>query len=149
MVDAPSRLSFETVVRTNWDKDYIEKRREFLLLRKAGLDRYAADSSTVPDAERQEYLKNQAAIQAILNDRESMAIAIRRGIIDEEYLFRYMRSGVLSDWAAASALVAALRRGNPNLFLEFEGLATQWEQGRSYYKQDNKLPVLRRVVSVR
>jgi hypothetical protein len=147
-----SRVAFDAVLRTNWDKDYIEKRREFLALRrsKAGLERFAAETSTIPEAERDAFNNDRSVIQAILNDHENTAIAIRRGIIDEEYLFRYMRSGAVDDWEASSALVAALRRqtGKP-IFVEFEGLATQWQKNMSYYQQDVAMPQRQRTVVVR
>jgi len=148
---AASRLSFETVRRTNWDADYIEKRREFVGLRDStqGLEIYAADQPP-QGMQQDEYLMHRAAILAILNDRENTAIGIRRSILDEEYLYRYMRSGVIDDWEASSALVIAFRRlkKNPMLFVEFEGLAAQWQNGTSY-RTDRKMPVRNRHVRIR
>jgi hypothetical protein len=147
---AAARLSFETVERINWDDDYIEKRQTFVKLRDngEGLEKYASTDppqGVTLDA----FTADRAAILAILNDRENTAIGIRRGILDEEYLFRYSRSGVITDWEATSALIIAWRRRrqNPLLFVEFEGLASQWQNNLSY-RTSRPLPPLTRTVRV-
>jgi hypothetical protein len=148
---AAARLSFETVERINWDADYIEKRQIFIKLRDngEGLEKYASvdpPQGVTLDA----FTGDRAAILAILNDRENTAIGIRRGILDEEYLFRYSRSGVIADWEAASAVIIAWRRTKriPLLFVEFEGLATQWQNDLSY-RTNLPLPPLTRTVQVK
>jgi hypothetical protein len=151
---AAARLAFETVRRTNWDQDYIEKRREFLSLRDSekGLEIYTDKAPPGMDAD--EFSRHRAAIFAILNDRENTAIGIRRGILDEEYLYRYTRTGLIDDWDASSALITAWRRQrkNPMILVEFEGLAAQWRNNMSYrqryLRRDRRMPERKRVVSI-
>jgi Domain of unknown function (DUF4760) len=80
-----------------------------------------------------------------------MGIGIRQRILDEEYLFRYMRMALIRDWESASPFVIALRNlsGIPHVYVEFEGLATQWQNNMSYAAPDTPMPSRRRVVSVR
>ncbi|HZP10386.1 DUF4760 domain-containing protein, partial [Methyloceanibacter sp.] len=122
---AATRLTFETVHGNNWDRDYIEKRIEFIKLRDCGdgLALYAKPSSDrATDTEKAQHNKNASTIRAILNDYETIAIGIRRGILDEEFLYRYMRSPLVRDWVAASPYVVTLRAdyGIPQIYVEFE-----------------------------
>jgi hypothetical protein len=79
-----------------------------------------------------------------------MAIGIRQGILDEEFAFRYMRSMTIRDWNRSSPFVTALRVQNNNslIYVEFEGLAAAWQNNRSYYDKEQKMPRRVRRVSV-
>jgi hypothetical protein len=153
-----ARLTFETLDRKNWDEDFIEKRLAFGKLRQTGqVAIYAGppppevEEGQPGEKERESFLQGVSAIQAILNDYENIAIGIRRGILDEEFLFRYMRSGLIRDWEAASPYVIALRaRAHiPQIYVEFEGLAAQWQNDMSYRHTTRTMPKRQRVVSVR
>ena len=73
-------------------------------------------------------------LNTILKDYENIALGVRHHILDETYLYRWMRSTVIHDWTALSPLVTAYRSVDkvPNAYIEFEGMATAWEDGRSY-----------------
>lgn len=150
---ATTRLTFETIHRDIWDRDYIEKRIDFIKLRDngPGLAVYAEPPpERDTDCERVQHTKSATTIRAILNDYETLAIGVRRGILDEEFLYRFMRSPLIRDWVAASPYVIALRAqyGIPQIYVEFEGLASQWQNEMSYYRPDFAMPDRRRVVSV-
>src|SRR5579885_429823 len=96
---ASARLAFETFTKKNWDKDYLEKRTQFVRLctqQREGLVKYIEKQSDPADAD-------MATIRAVLNDYEIMAIGIRQGILDEEFAFRFMRGMVVTDWLRSSA----------------------------------------------
>ncbi|MGH6735057.1 MAG: DUF4760 domain-containing protein [Methyloceanibacter sp.] len=148
---ARARLTFETLDRKNWDQDFIEQRVQFGRLRHAkDIARYA-DPGKWPPEERNKFQEGIKSIQAILNDYENIAIGIRRGILDEEFLFRYMQSGLIRDWEAASPYVIELRNLShiPHVYVEFEGLAAQWQNNMSYHRTDQPMPHRRRVVSIK
>ena len=94
---ARTRLTFETLDRKNWDGDFIEKRLAFGKLRRAGqMATYAAAPKVEgadPNDLPKDYLDSVSTIPTILNDYEGLAIGIRRGILDEEFLFRYHALG--------------------------------------------------------
>jgi hypothetical protein len=136
--------------KNNWDQDYLDKRLAFSQLRHSGRNfaTYAKLDFTAADfAER---LAESLTIQAILTDYENMAIGIRRGILDEEYLFRYTRTSLIRDWDTAAPYVVSLRSttGVPSIYVEFEGLAAQWQNNRSYREPARSLPIPTRRVSV-
>lgn len=149
------RETFATVNRDNWDDDLIKARR---LLRKVKNDlaenpgmiaRYVADrpeeDKLVADTPQKENAKSQQqyvnefietkiTLQTIMNDYEGIALGVRLGILDEKFLFKYMKSTVLSDWRTLAPLVNAYRQTmkNQDIYVEFEGLANQWHSERSY-----------------
>lgn len=143
---ARSRLAFESLTKKNWDKDYLETRMHFIKL--CGED----DMSLAKYIEQQpDYAGlDMSVVRAVLNDYEIIAIGVRQGILDEEYLYRYMRGMALRDWNRCIAFVSALRvrAGNQLIYVEFEGLATQWQNNRSYAEKDQEMPQRRRRVSV-
>ncbi|MGH6792179.1 MAG: DUF4760 domain-containing protein, partial [Methyloceanibacter sp.] len=143
---ARSRLVFESLTRKNWDGDYLDTRMKFTKLCEPddmGLAKYIEKQPDYAVAE-------MVTVRAILNDHEIMAIGIRQGILDEEYLFRYMRGIAIRDWNRCVAFVTALRvrTQNPLLYVEFEGLATSWQNNRSYYGKEDRMPHRVRRVSV-
>ncbi len=135
--------------RNNWDKDVIEARTvQRQIINELGsqhgsISKYAAtenpdrSSDPVPynmRSDRDAYLKRRITLLTILNDYENAALGIRHGILDEQFLFQFMRSHVLDDWKQLSPLVYEIRgrAGVPQLYVEFEGLAAQWDQELSY-----------------
>lgn len=64
-----------------------------------------------------------------LNHYELVAIAIGRGLIDEDLYASWYRSSYANTWRSASGFVMQLRRqhrGAANRFAEFECLARRW-----------------------
>ena len=71
--------------------------------------------------------------QDFLNHYELVAIACKRGLIDEEFYRSWMGPTFVRDWNEATILVKAARRpdgpgdtGNPDAYAEFERLARSW-----------------------
>lgn len=74
-----------------------------------------------------------SALNTILQEYENWALGVRHDIIDEDYMYRWCRTLAIGDWRTLSPLVTAKRSdGSPTAYIEFEGLAKAWEQGRSY-----------------
>lgn len=155
---ARARLTFDAMNRNNWDKDYINHRTKFVDLRNdtAKVILYAHKLSDVElqaqlGIDRAEYDTRKSTIRSVLNNHENLAIGIRRGILDEEYLYRFMRGIVVVDWQNMSPFVAVLRQEaeNPLIYAEFEGLATQWQNSRSYFDQTKRMPKLQRHIAIR
>lgn len=69
-------------------------------------------------------------ILCVLNQYEFIASAIREGAFDEGVYRRMKESLLIRDWDALTAYVHELRRANsrPNLYSEFEWLATSWKK---------------------
>jgi hypothetical protein len=98
-----ARLTFTTLNHNNWDQDYIANRSAFVEVREAGnVILYATNHRSDAGLDsllqgqwggisRDEFKKRQSIIRSILNNHENLAIGIRRGILDEEYLYRFMR----------------------------------------------------------
>jgi hypothetical protein len=71
--------------------------------------------------------------QDFLNHYELVAIACKRGLIDEGFYRSWMGPTFVRDWNEAAILVQAARRpdgpgdaGNPDAYVEFEHLARSW-----------------------
>lgn len=147
---ARRRVAFETLNRNNWDSDYIERRASFVRIRdhKNGIARFATANLHLQDHKHAEQV---ATIRHVLNDYENIAIGIRRGIIDEDYMYRFMRSTVIRDWYAASAFVISIRNKDdlPQLYVEVEGLATAWRDEKSYLNPDRPLNTTQRRLFIR
>jgi hypothetical protein len=159
------RETFTTLDKGNWDKDLIEARYAFhnlkLHLKKSGgsIAKYATRGNNkkplLPDffGRRKQVIERDTkiagALYSIMNDYENIAIAVRMDILDEEYLYRWMRGNTISDWDSLSPLITALRheRASPFLYIEFEGLASAWQQGKSY-RTDKPLQKAARRISV-
>jgi hypothetical protein len=147
---ARTTLTFQMVNEKIWDQDYLRERLAFSTLRESGRS-FAMYAHLDPTCDEfKDRLKESLTIQAILTDYENTAIGIRRGILDEEYLFRYTRSSLIRDWETASPYVIALRTKCriPQIYVEFEGLASQWPNNKSYAKPKRPLRFPERHVSV-
>ena len=131
------RETFATINDDNWDKDVI-KARNIISSIKAELGENRTDIAKYcsPGANSGD-LEKVIALSTIMNDYENLALGVRHNIMDEEYLHRWMRSALLEDWVTLSPLVTAYRytRKNPNIYIEFEGLAAAWGIGTSYRTQ--------------
>lgn len=83
-----------------------------------------------------QFIKEKITLNTIMNHYENLALGVKYGILDETFLFQYMRATALGDWNHLSPLVYEYRQQdrNPQLYIEFEGLASQWARDRSYKK---------------
>lgn len=143
------RETFVMLNRDNWDKDVIESRVVLRTIinelgkQRGSISKYAADSdlsrepANVPfnmmDA-RKDFLRKKITLLTIMNDYENIALGIKHGILDESFLFQWMRSTLIRDWSILSPLVYEYRQMSENsqVYIEFEGLASQWSQELSY-----------------
>jgi hypothetical protein len=142
------RETFAALNEDNWDNDVIAARRVFTeVIRnvEANIDTIArycdlapiSDSgpeSEVAKAKSKTDADTANTLKTILNHYENMALAVRKDIVDEEYLFRWTRSVMLRDWDTLAPLVNAYRhqRKNQAIYIEYEGLVNAWSQDLSY-----------------
>lgn len=140
------RETFATINNDNWDKDVIAARKEFGKIKSELLQN---GGSTAKYAEpNYEFSSEAVTLQTILNDYENLALGVRHNIIDEVYLFRWMRSSLLHDWGSLSPLVVAYRQKvGATAYIEFEGSASAWSNNKSY-RTNRKLYMSRRKISV-
>lgn len=114
---AARQATLDYIRETEADNDVINARTIFTRLSKKpeGLGPIAADMTT--DEAKQ--------IQLVLNHFEMVAIAIQRGIFDDEIYRRWYKSGVIRAWKAAAPFIFARRSstGNDALYHEFEEMA--------------------------
>lgn len=109
----------------------------------------AMAQSRPTETDEEKFFKQQRAVNNILNDLENIALGIRRNILDEEYLYRWMRTQLLEDWHVLSPLVTAYRQTTDcdTLYIEFEGLAAAWANEQSYADK-RRLEPPKRAVSI-
>jgi Domain of unknown function (DUF4760) len=139
---AKSRLTFETIQRTLWDKDYLESRKVFIRLRDEndGLVKYAGSDS--------EYSDQRAHIRGILNNYENVCIGMKMNIIDEQQMYFWERSTLTEDWEKSKAYITHIRQQlrKPKLFETFEEFAENWKNGSSASKKGKKLKESQKIV---
>lgn len=94
-----------------------------------------------------EHVRRRQVLSNILNDYENLALGIRMRILDEEYLYRWMKTSLLKDWDELSPLVTAFRheRNRPSIYVEFEGLAASWRENQSYLSGKSLQPPSRKI----
>jgi Domain of unknown function (DUF4760) len=129
------RETFNTLNDDNWDEDVIKARRLFKQIREAVKEEpHEIAKFCDPNSTDEKELEKSQTLQTIMNDYENLALGLRLNIIDENFLYRWMRSVVIRDFATLSPLVTAYRGrfANPEVYIEFEGLALSWQQDRSY-----------------
>ena len=51
------------------------------------------------------FIKDKITLLSIMNNYENLALGVKHGILDEYFLFQYMRATLLLDWNALSPLV--------------------------------------------
>ena len=121
--------TMDHITRIATDRDMIAAREAFIVLTEetGGLAKYG----TSKPMEATEQLK---AIRTVLNDYEQLAIGIQFGVLDLKLIKRYMKSGIIRDWAHAAPFIYKVRGelGTPALYHEFEDLARRL--------QDMKMP---------
>ncbi|QUS58675.1 DUF4760 domain-containing protein [Pseudovibrio brasiliensis] len=136
--------TFDTIDNSNRDKDIIEARKFFKEIKQSlekqsnelrgngeNIAQYASPLSDDPDD-----MNKALALRTILNDYENLALGVRCDIIDEEYLYRWMRTILIDDWRMLMPLITAYRsQGATNAYIEFEGIAESWRLERSYLDQ--------------
>jgi len=132
------RETFNTINRDNWDKDVIAARELFGKIKrdvksgKENITDYCVDNVEKND---EEYIRACAQILTVMNDYENLALGVRHNIINEEFLFRWMRGTLLDDWKILQPLVTQYRQTRRvEAFIEFEGMAIDWDRGRKYRK---------------
>jgi len=156
--------TFSMLNRDNWDEDVIQAREVFGRI-KSDLAGSPGNISTfcyvrsdllnerllkMSEAEKNEYIAKCVTLLTILNDYENIGLGVRHNILDEGFLYRWMRGTLLDDWDALSPLVAEYRqqKKRPEAYIEFEGLAAAWNRGRSYWRPRVKLNRPNRRVSI-
>lgn len=126
------RETFSSINNDIWDNDVIKARETLENIR----SNISGDVHKISDyCERKSTnIAEVTALQLIMNDYENIALGVKMNILDETYLFRWMRGAVIQDWDTLNPLVSACRAKykNSKIYIEFEGLATQWQRGRSY-----------------
>lgn len=135
--------TFSMINKDNWDRDVIDARKRFGLIKERLGEQggritvycyeYQAGEKD-KDTAREEFMKDKVILETIMNDDENLALGVKQKIVDETYLFRWMRSALLEDWKTLSPLVFEQRQhfGRPQLYIEFEGLSMAWSRERSY-----------------
>lgn len=143
------RETFATINDDNWDKDVILAREVFSKIKQEiGSETHKITKYCDPPSDPS--ITNEVVtLHTILNDYENLALGVRHNIVDEEFLYRWMRGALLEDWAALSPLVSAYRgrRKNSSVYIEFEGLAASWVESRSY-RTGKKLKRARKLIRI-
>lgn len=124
--------TFNAITKSTWDKDIIDARVSAANLRNELSSSGQSIAKFAIPAKKDTEIAGK--LYNILNDYENLSLAVRMGIIDEVYLYRWTRGTLISDWDYLSPLVIALRheRKSQFLYIEFEGIAAAWQQNRSY-----------------
>lgn len=126
------RETFAMMDRLNWDKDHIDARRVFADIREELARRKELVAKFVDPIKRDR--AKAATLMTIMSNYENLALGVRLHIIDETFLHRYVRGVLLWDWDYFSPFViqARHRHKNPNVYIEFEGIAMAWQNNKSY-----------------
>lgn len=126
------RETFDTIDESIRDNDVIQSRLEFRKI-KQELSQSGLSIAKFRDPTDEADIKRAVTLRTILNNYENYALGVRYHILDEEYLYRWTRTGTLADWNYLLPLVAAYRSSGQNTaYIEFEGLATSWIDSKSY-----------------
>ncbi len=126
------RETFDTIDESIRDNDVIKSRMEFRKI-KEDLKASGLSIAKFRDPTESEDIEKAVTLRTILNNYENYALGVRYNILDEEYLYRWTRTGTLADWNYLLPLVSAYRSAGQNTaYIEFEGLATSWIDGKSY-----------------
>jgi hypothetical protein len=112
-----------------WDNDYIEQRQKFIRLRDEN-----GGNELIKHAEPQnEGTDDAAAIRAMLNNYELLAVGIHEGVLDEALYRNYLCSTVVKDFERMKPYIDAIRkRDMARAYIEYEKLYERWrEQAKS------------------
>lgn len=139
--------TFNFIQSANWDEDVVQSRvilgkiKIKLLNDDSRLGDYINDESLLREfesksdrKERMEILKEKVTIDTIMNDYENLALGIKRGLLEEEILFQWMRGALIRDWEFFHPIIIHLRtqHGNRDLYILFEGLVEAWREDSSF-----------------
>ena len=130
--------TFKTIRSGIWDKDFIEAKRAFRVIRndmESNKVQITKFRKLTNEATAQE-IKDSVSLNAIMNEYENMALGIKNHILDEAYLFSWMRGSTIDDWISLRPLVLAYRTGEPKAYVEFQQLAETWDQNRSLRRRN-------------
>lgn len=99
---------------------------------KAMLKVYPATTGVTPVAynDWQDPQKIEAieALKYLLNFYEFIAIGIRNGDLDEDYLFKSLKSIVSNLWTMGGPYITELRNGNPRIYTNLLWLVERWDK---------------------
>ncbi len=160
---ARQRATIDVLMRNLWDKDYMKSQAVTygLLSNSKELEELYEQTVVVRQLKREgrwdsvgynERRRYEAAteqmqhVQAILNDRELMAIGVRQGAVDDAIYRRWWFSTLLHEWDAAEATILRIRRdfghtaGNA-MFSEFEQLTKRWRSEGRWERKDRYVPL--------
>jgi len=142
------RETFVTMDHFIWDKDVTDARRVFAAIRR-DLRSKKESIAKFSDATNKADIEKCATLITIMSNYENWALGVRNHIIDECYLHRFIGGTLLVDWERFSPLITAFRHDqhNANIYIEFEGLATSWQNHKSYLTS-RKLKPARRAIKV-
>ena len=117
------RVTVAYMSHLSWDGDYTEVRKKFLELKAQGIhfSKIAEDYHALPDKKhnakqgklslkQQTIIDNHDIIRKILNEYESMAIAIRMGVYDKKIIKISRRQIILSDLRMSGSFIGTIRK---------------------------------------
>ena len=100
------------------------------------------------DQEKNEHDDIFVLLRSVVNDWEILALGVKEGALDEDFLYKALRANIIRDWKRLSPLVTAYRDRSSSkvMYIEFEGLADAWEKERSYsrYSKGKKMTETRK-----
>ena len=123
---ARKRATIDHISRIMWDEDYIDARQTYIKIRKVNQLTELISKADPTDDD----LKQKSEVISVLNDNEIVALAINRGIMDEDICFDWRGTAYVKDWSDAEAAVSHLRGPDDKkkAFVEFEALAKKWKK---------------------
>ena len=117
------RVTIEYTSRISWDKDYTDMRKKFLELKAKKIDfsKIAEDYHALPDkkhnatkdklsAKEQDIINNHNVIRKILNEYETMAVALKMGVYDEDIIKMSKKQIALSDLRTCGTFIGTTRK---------------------------------------
>ena len=119
------RATLDLIIKTESDKHYIELTEKFYELAKKKenlLTQIENDDSLI------------STVQKFLNHQEIIALSIRKGIIDEKFYKRWLRTSYVNHYEQAQQLIDNLRRdqkekyGATDAYTNFMKLAQKWQK---------------------
>lgn len=138
------RETFSTIDSSIRDTDVIKSRSEFRKI-KNELEQSKGSVAAYQNPKTDGEIEKATTLRTILNNYENLSLGVRYNILDEGYLYRWTKTNTLHDWNYLVPLVTAHRSaGHTTAYMEFEGLATSWLEGKSYRTGKKMKPPNRR-----
>ena len=116
------RVTIAYMSRLSWGKDYTDMRKKFLELKAKKIDfsKIAEDYHALPDkkhnatkdklsAKEQDIINNHNVIRKILNEYESMAVALKMGVYDKKIIKMSKKQIALSDLRTCGTFIDKTR----------------------------------------